>query len=197
VYACCAEVYLDLTFTCRLQRKSLFYTVNLLIPCINISILTVLVFLVPSDSRKKITLSISILVALLVFYLLLIELIPPTSIVVPLLGQYLLFTLVLVNLSIVITIMTLNAHFRRQEPANTSPRLRVFLLYYLPKILFMKRPFIPRRYVCFPDTYNPIYKLKNKRQRKIIGKMADHITYIAEQIENAKHEKEVVEYSFY
>ena len=125
MYACCAEVYLDLTFTCRLQRKSLFYTVNLLIPCINISILTVLVFLVPSDSRKKITLSISILVALLVFYLLLIELIPPTSIVVPLLGQYLLFTLVLVNLSIVITIMTLNAHFRRQEPANKIGRAHV------------------------------------------------------------------------
>ncbi len=87
MYACWLEVYLDLTFTCQIQRKSLFYTINLIVPCVNISILAVLVFLLPSDSKKKITLSISILVALLVFYLLLIELIPPTSLVIPLLSR--------------------------------------------------------------------------------------------------------------
>ncbi|CAF0947131.1 unnamed protein product [Didymodactylos carnosus] len=145
VYQCCVETFIDLTFTCTVQRKPLFYIVNLIVPCVNISVLAVLVFLLPSDSRKKITLSISILVALLVFYLLLIELIPPTSLVIPLLGKYLLFTLVLVNLSIILTIITLNVHFRRY-PTNLLPKwLRLFLICYLPKILFMERPPKPNK----------------------------------------------------
>lgn len=187
-------MYLDLTFTCQIQRKSLFYTVNLIIPCVNISILAVLVFLQPSDSRKKITLSISILVALLVFYLLLIELIPPTSVVVPLLGKYLLFTLVLVNLSIIITIVTLNAHFRRQSPSHMTPWLRKILLNYLPNILMMKRPNIPRRHFYPTCNFNLRYQWRCEQRRKVIEEVADHISYIAEQIENVKYEKEVFDF---
>ncbi|CAF4404174.1 unnamed protein product, partial [Rotaria magnacalcarata] len=46
--------------------------VNLVIPCINIAFLTILVFYLPSDCGEKLTLSISIFVALQVFYLLLV-----------------------------------------------------------------------------------------------------------------------------
>jgi hypothetical protein len=201
VYACCVEVYLDLTFTCRVQRKPLFYIVNLIVPCVNISVLAVLVFLLPSDSKKKITLSISILVALLVFYLLLIELIPPTSLVIPLLGKYLLFTLVIVNLSIIITIITLNIHFRRHPTTNMSPLIKKILLIYLPKILFMERPPLPQRYVYvksdpFENNNNNnnqslTFPWKDNQRRHIARITADHIAYIAEQIENAKNEKEV------
>ena len=106
-YDCCPEPYYDIYFNLTIRRKTLFYTVNLIIPCVNISFLSVLVFYLPSESGEKLTLSISILVALLVFYLLLIELIPPTSLVIPLLGKYLLFTLILVNLSIFLTIFIL------------------------------------------------------------------------------------------
>ena len=198
VYACCVEVYLDLTFTCTIQRKPLFYIVNLIVPCVNISVLAVLVFLLPSDSKKKITLSISILVALLVFYLLLIDLIPPTSLVIPLLGKYLLFTLVIVNLSIIITIITLNVHFRRHPTTHMSPFLRKLFLVYLPRILFMKRPKAPPRHVYVKsesfdnnELVSLNYPWKDQQRRHIARVTADHIAYIAEQIENAKNEKEV------
>ena len=39
-----------------LRRKTLFYTVNLIIPCVGISFLTVLVFYLPSDSGEKVRL---------------------------------------------------------------------------------------------------------------------------------------------
>ncbi len=46
------------------------------------------------------------------FFLLLAEIIPPTSLAVPLLGKYLLFTMILVSLSIMVTVGILNVHFR-------------------------------------------------------------------------------------
>ena len=44
----------DITFIMTLRRKTLFYTVNLIIPCVGISFLTVLVFYLPSDSGEKV-----------------------------------------------------------------------------------------------------------------------------------------------
>ena len=111
-YTCCEEPYIDITFNISMRRKTLFYTVNLIIPCMGMSFLTVLVFYLPSDSGEKVSLSISILLSLTVFFLLLAEIIPPTSLVVPLLGKYLLFTMILVTLSICVTVVVLNVHFR-------------------------------------------------------------------------------------
>ncbi len=87
IYTCCEEPYYDITFNITMRRKTLFHTVNLIIPCVAISFLTVLVFYLPSDSGEKITLCISILLSLTVFFLLLAEIIPPTSLVVPLIGK--------------------------------------------------------------------------------------------------------------
>jgi nicotinic acetylcholine receptor len=139
-YDCCREPYYDIFFNITIRRKTLFYTVNLIIPCVNISFLSVLVFYLPSDCGEKLTLGISILVALLVFYLLLIELIPPTSLVIPLLGKYLLFTLILVNLSILLTIFILNLHHRKPHTHKMSTWMKRLILEILPKILMIERP---------------------------------------------------------
>ena len=99
-----------------------------------------LVFYLPSSSGEKIALGIYVLVALLVFYLLLIELIPPTSLVIPLLGKYLLFTLVLVNLSILLTIFILNLHHRRPNTHVMPKWMKTIFIRILPKILMIERP---------------------------------------------------------
>ena len=139
-YDCCKEQYLDIYFNITIRRKTLFYTVNLIIPCVNISFLSVLVFYLPSDSGEKLTLGISILVALLVFYLLLIDLIPPTSLVIPLLGKYLLFTLILVNLSILLTIFVLNLHHRKPSTHKMPFWMKRVFIDILPKMLMIERP---------------------------------------------------------
>lgn len=54
-YTCCEEPYLDITFNITMRRKTLFYTVNLIIPCMGISFLTILVFYLPSDSGEKVS----------------------------------------------------------------------------------------------------------------------------------------------
>jgi hypothetical protein len=57
------KVLTDITFILTMRRKTLFYTVNLIIPCVGISFLTVLVFYLPSDSGEKVR------SVVLVFYL--------------------------------------------------------------------------------------------------------------------------------
>ncbi|PAA64225.1 hypothetical protein BOX15_Mlig000862g1 [Macrostomum lignano] len=139
-YPCCVEPFPDVTFNITLRRKTLFYAVNLIIPCVSISFLTVTVFYLPSESGEKISLSISILLALTVFFLLLAEIIPPTSLVVPLIGKYLLFTMILVTLSIVVTVVVLNVHFRGPDTHVMAPWVRKLFLDILPRLLCMRRP---------------------------------------------------------
>merc|ERR550539_1578176 len=139
-YPCCEEPYIDITFTVGLRRKSLFYTVNVIIPCVGISFLSVLVFYLPSDSGEKVSLSISILLSLTVFFLLLAEIIPPTSLVVPLLGKFVLFTMILDTFSICVTVVVLNVHFRSPQTHTMAPWVRRVFIHILPRLLVMRRP---------------------------------------------------------
>ncbi|CAH1373919.1 hypothetical protein MTP99_015281 [Tenebrio molitor] len=136
---CCTVPYSDITFKITMRRKTLFYTVNLIIPCVGITFLTVLVFYLPSDSGEKVTLCVSILLSLTVFFLLLAEIIPPTSLAVPLLGKYLLFTMILVTSSIWVTVCVLNVHFRSPSTHKMSPIVRKIFLQFMPKLLIMRR----------------------------------------------------------
>lgn len=144
-YPCCPEPYPDITFNITIRRRTLFYTINLIMPCVAISCMTVLVFYLPSDSGEKITLSISILVALTVFFLLLNDINPPTSIVIPLIGKYLLFTMIVVTMSIFLTVYTLSVHFRSPATHKMSPWIKLVFTEILPRILCMKRPDMKRK----------------------------------------------------
>ncbi|KAL3089440.1 hypothetical protein niasHT_020864 [Heterodera trifolii] len=152
-YPCCTSPFIDLTYEIHLRRKTLFYTVNLMIPCVGISFLTALVFYLPSDGGEKISLCISILISLTVFFLLLVEIIPSTSLVIPLIGKYLLFTMVLVTLSVIVTVITLNVHYRNPSTHKMSPWMRTVFIDVLPYYLLMRRP--PQRTKVQQSTSRP------------------------------------------
>ncbi|CAG09124.1 unnamed protein product, partial [Tetraodon nigroviridis] len=129
-----------ITYFFIIRRLPLFYTINLIIPCLLISCLTVLVFYLPSDCGEKITLCISVLLSLTVFLLLITEIIPSTSLVIPLIGEYLLFTMIFVTLSIVITVFVLNVHHRSPSTHKMPRWVHSVFLDLIPRWLFMRRP---------------------------------------------------------
>ena len=55
-YDCCKEPYPDVTFVVTIRRRTLYYALNLLIPCMLLSSMTLLTFLLPADSGEKISL---------------------------------------------------------------------------------------------------------------------------------------------
>uniref|UniRef100_A0A672JZ10 Cholinergic receptor nicotinic alpha 3 subunit n=1 Tax=Sinocyclocheilus grahami TaxID=75366 RepID=A0A672JZ10_SINGR len=139
-YNCCEEIYTDITYSLYIRRLPLFYTINMIIPCLLISFLTVLVFYLPSDCGEKVTLCISVLLSLTVFLLVITETIPSTSLVIPLIGEYLLFTMIFVTLSIVITVFVLNVHYRTPKTHTMPGWVRKVFLGLLPRVMFMIRP---------------------------------------------------------
>uniref|UniRef100_H3A717 Cholinergic receptor nicotinic beta 4 subunit n=1 Tax=Latimeria chalumnae TaxID=7897 RepID=H3A717_LATCH len=132
--------YVDITYDFIIRRKPLFYTINLIIPCVLITSLAILVFYLPSDCGEKMTLCISVLLALTVFLLLISKIVPPTSLDVPLIGKYLMFTMVLVTFSIVTSVCVLNVHHRSPSTHTMPPWVKQIFLDRLPTLLFMKRP---------------------------------------------------------
>ncbi|NXN43718.1 ACHB2 protein, partial [Rhinoptilus africanus] len=134
------STYVDITYDFIIRRKPLFYTINLIIPCILITSLAILVFYLPSDCGEKMTLCISVLLALTVFLLLISKIVPPTSLDVPLVGKYLMFTMVLVTFSIVTSVCVLNVHHRSPTTHTMPPWVRTLFLRKLPALLFMKQP---------------------------------------------------------
>ncbi|KAE9536378.1 hypothetical protein AGLY_007167 [Aphis glycines] len=139
-YSCCAEPYIDIFFNITLRRRTLFYTVNLIVPCVGISYLSVLVFYLPADSKEKISLCITILLSQTMFFLLISEIIPSTSLSLPLLGKYLLFTMLLVALCVVVTIIIINIHYRQPSTHKIPSWMRTVFIRALPKMLLMRVP---------------------------------------------------------
>jgi nicotinic acetylcholine receptor len=140
IYSCCPQPYIDITFNITLRRKTLFYTVNLIIPVVGISSLSFLVFYLPSDSGEKVALTISIMLSLTFFLLVLIDIIPSTSLAMPLIGIYLTFCLLMITLSVIVTIAILNVHFRSPSTHKMAPWVRRVFIRTLPKILLMRSP---------------------------------------------------------
>ncbi|XP_004619320.2 neuronal acetylcholine receptor subunit beta-2 [Sorex araneus] len=134
------STYVDITYDFIIRRKPLFYTINLIIPCVLITSLAILVFYLPSDCGEKMTLCISVLLALTVFLLLISKIVPPTSLDVPLVGKYLMFTMVLVTFSIVTSVCVLNVHHRSPSTHTMAPWVRLVFLEKLPALLFMQPP---------------------------------------------------------
>ncbi|KAI8515301.1 hypothetical protein Bbelb_061140, partial [Branchiostoma belcheri] len=135
-YECCPP-YVDITAYIVLERLPLYFTVNLLIPCLLFTFLSLLVFYLPSKACEKITLCISILLSLAVFLLVVVKIIPSTSLAVPLLGKYLLLTTVCVILSVVVTTVVLHLSDRTDPMPGWA---RKVLLQLLPRMLCMTRP---------------------------------------------------------
>ncbi|XP_035668102.1 neuronal acetylcholine receptor subunit beta-4-like [Branchiostoma floridae] len=122
-----------------IQRKPLFYIINLIIPCILTSSLSILVFYLPSDCGEKIGLNMAVLLAMTVFLLLIADIIPSTSLAVPLIGKYLIFTMIFVTMTTVATTMVLNVHHRTASTHEMPGWIRFVFIDVLPGILRMEK----------------------------------------------------------
>uniref|UniRef100_A0A3P9IGV6 Cholinergic receptor, nicotinic, alpha 10a n=1 Tax=Oryzias latipes TaxID=8090 RepID=A0A3P9IGV6_ORYLA len=137
LYGCCSDPYPDITFTLNLKRRASFYIFNLLIPCMMISFLAPLGFYLPADSGEKVSLGVTVLLALTVFQLLVAESMPPSE-SVPLIGKYYIATMTMVTASTALTIFIMNIHHCGSEARPVPQWAQRFVLNFLARICFLR-----------------------------------------------------------
>ncbi|XP_040020985.1 neuronal acetylcholine receptor subunit alpha-7 [Gasterosteus aculeatus] len=139
-YDCCPQPYPDVTFVVTLRRRTLFYALNLLVPCVLLSSMTLVCFLLPANSGEKISLGITVLLSLTVFMLMVAEIMPATSDSVPLIGQYFASIMVIVGTSVVATVIVLQFHHHNPNSGHMPRWVHLVLLQWVPWFLRMKCP---------------------------------------------------------
>ena len=119
-YDCClGTFYIDVTYEISIQRKTVYYFNNLIIPCIVIASMVIFGFQTPPDSGEKLTLCITILMSLTFFMNMVSAMMPPTS-DTPLIGIYFSMIMAMVACSVVCTVLILNYH-KRTVDTHTMP----------------------------------------------------------------------------
>lgn len=128
------DPYPTLILQLLLERRPLFYALNLLFPCFVISSVAVLGFLLPPASGEKVNLEITVLLSLAVFQLIVLELMPPSG-KVSFMGLYFIISMVLVGFSCFTTVVVLNIHFKGYEVRPLPKWVRRFLFVPLARVM--------------------------------------------------------------
>jgi len=127
-------------FYLHLRRKTLFFIINLIIPCVVIAVLCWFTFILPSTSGEKVGYAITLLLGLMVFLLLLFTVLPATSETVPLMAQFLLFIYIFNVVTIILCVWIIGYSFRLPSTHLMTERVRSLFLEKIPPWIGMKRP---------------------------------------------------------
>ncbi|XP_068173321.1 neuronal acetylcholine receptor subunit alpha-10a isoform X1 [Antennarius striatus] len=136
LYGCCSDPYPDVTYTLKLKRRASFYVFNLLIPCVMISFLAPLGFYLPADSGEKVSLGVTVMLALTVFQLLVAEIMPPSE-NVPLIGKYYIATMTMITASTALTIFVMNIHHCGPDAKPVPKWAKKVILQYMARVCFV------------------------------------------------------------
>ncbi|XP_063929148.1 neuronal acetylcholine receptor subunit alpha-7 isoform X7 [Zophobas morio] len=145
VYQCCPEPYVDVTFTIKIRRRTLYYFFNLIVPCVLISSMALLGFTLPPDSGEKLTL-----------------------------GTYFNCIMFMVASSVVLTVVVLNYHHRTADIHEMPQWIKTVFLQWLPWMLGMSRPGkkITRKTILMNSRMKEL-ELKERSSKSLLANVLD------------------------
>lgn len=131
--------YQEVVFFLIIQRKPLFYIINIIAPCVLFSSLGLLVYYLPAKAGgQKCFMSIATLLGQTVFVLLIAKKVPETSQAVPLIGKYLMFAMSVTTMVVMNCVIVLNVSQRTPNTHKMTDKVRKILLNILPRLLRMQ-----------------------------------------------------------
>lgn len=128
------------TYIIHIRRKSFYYFVYLIAPCMMMSFMTLILFTLPPESGERMVVGVTILLSLIVFYLLASTHIPETSEVVPLILRYYVLTIIEISSALALTCWVLRFHHYNTSIGRIPNWVRVCILGYVAKAVLYKVP---------------------------------------------------------
>ncbi|XP_077984804.1 neuronal acetylcholine receptor subunit alpha-10-like [Glandiceps talaboti] len=170
-YDCCPESYMDVTFVIGLKRKPLYYVYNVVLPCVLLTALSLVGFMMPFNiGVVKVSLGVMLLLSLGVFNLQVSQTMPKTSEEISLLGEYFAATMVLISLSVAFNVAVLNLNEWGKNGTYDVPRwLRILVMKYLASFLCIHKCYIVSKVDVRQDDY------KDNRHRQMV-ELPIHVT---------------------
>lgn len=141
IYRCCANPFLDITFTFVFKRRPLYYVFNVIAPCIVLVSMVLFSFLLPAESGERLSLNITVMLALAVFLQFLSGSLPRNSDSTPILSVFFITLMTESAAALVTTILVLAIHHKGEENGADPPPAwtrKFFLHSNLNDILFNK-----------------------------------------------------------
>ncbi|KAF8570330.1 hypothetical protein P879_01032 [Paragonimus westermani] len=138
-YGTADQTYIDITIHVHMQRRALYYVFNIIVPCMIMSVMSLLVFTLPPDANEKIVLGVTTLLSLTMLLQLVGDKLPQTSAGNPVLVLYFTCTIVLCSMSLVFAIVLLNCHHHTGGIIHVPWLIGTFINIWLASILRIDR----------------------------------------------------------
>nr|QQY02471.1 nicotinic acetylcholine receptor alpha subunit-1 [Cryptocotyle lingua] len=133
------ELYIAVIIRVDIQRKALYYMFNIIVPCMIMSVMSLLVFTLPPDANEKIVLGVTTLLSLTMLLQLVADKLPQTSAGNPVLVLYFTCTIILCSLSLVCAVVLLNCHHHSGGILHVPWLIETFVNVWLASVLRIDR----------------------------------------------------------
>lgn len=127
--------YCSLKITLEIKRKPLYFVIIVVLPCILLSFISIISFLIPSEGGERISMCMTVMLSFTVFLLVLNDILPRNSDEAPIIALYIIVIMIVMSISLVCTVLIVKLHFKN---SRVPPKLRYFVFKIMAKFLRMK-----------------------------------------------------------
>ena len=153
-----------LTIKFNLKRKAIAYHITFFAPCLFLSIIMTVVFIVPTETGERVNLIVTVLLTIIVFQQLTLDIIPPYSF--PILSQYYFLSLLLAFVSAIAGIIITKIY--HQSEHGLSEKSHKVFIEGLGRLVFWTRSyynFTTGEYdISFKDVQSAFNQLQRSQQ---------------------------------
>ena len=86
-FTCCPEPYPSVKYALVIERKAMFYILNILFPSLLLTLMSLLSFAIPSEAGEKVSFVMTLMLALAVFQLMIADSVPPSAETLPIISK--------------------------------------------------------------------------------------------------------------
>lgn len=151
----------EIIFNIKLQRKPLYYVMNIILPVAFLGFLNILVFVIPVDAGEKMSFSVTVFLSFAVFLTIISAMLPISSTSIPILAIYLVIQLVYGVLALLISAFQLRLRHR-----DETEKVHAFWI----KAIKLQRKLLCKKYSQVENFSNNDEKTsQNDRQNNFIS----------------------------